>query len=86
MNVVCYECNGSGYIRNTTGHLDICDNCYALGYVDSKSGDFNGEYADLRRRIHKQMVQAIVILIGATLSVIGMILLTLFLIEMVPGL
>lgn len=86
MNVVCDECNGSGYIRDTTGHLDICDNCYALGFVNSRAGGWNSEYAELRRTTHRQLVQALTMLIGATLSVTGIILLTLFLIEMLPKL
>jgi hypothetical protein len=33
VNYLCDCCQGTGYVYDRDGHLDICSKCYGLGYV-----------------------------------------------------
>lgn len=69
MNYLCEECQGSGYIMDKDGHLDICEKCWGLGYVvatESKKPEISA--AD--RQIRKNSLLITLIIMGSVWGII----------------
>lgn len=58
--LVCDICNGSGSITDSTGHMDVCGNCFGLGYV--KEVYRPPPLSDTKRKLKKALVYTFVAL------------------------
>lgn len=47
MKLACNLCGGTGRVKNENGHVDICDNCLGLGYLNEED---EKESEEKRRR------------------------------------
>lgn len=43
MQYICPDCRASGYVRDENDHLDICEKCWGLGYIEVSSQDINSQ-------------------------------------------
>lgn len=51
MQYICPDCRGSGYVHDKTDHLDICEKCWGLGYVEVNSQAVSAQRPAEERRI-----------------------------------
>ncbi|MDS0256691.1 hypothetical protein ApAK_03220 [Thermoplasmatales archaeon AK] len=34
MRYICDNCSGSGWVTDQDGHIDVCERCWGLGYIE----------------------------------------------------
>ncbi len=65
MNYICPKCRGSGYIKDESDHLDICNSCWGLGYVEESAAETRSYASPEEKRIRRNAI----IILAATVSV-----------------
>ncbi len=57
LRILCDKCGGSGWVRDENGVLDVCNNCWGLGYVETASE--NGQNAQLHVAMSRNSIISI---------------------------
>jgi hypothetical protein len=68
LRILCDKCGGSGWIRDENGVLDVCNNCWGLGYVETSSE--NGLDAQLHVAMSRNSIISILAGMGIYYAIV----------------
>ena len=67
METTCEACNGTGRVRDSTGHIDICPSCLGLGTIRVEETEEQKREFAKRLKTRKPLVTATYMLVIAML-------------------
>ena len=67
METTCEACNGTGRVRDSTGHIDICPSCLGLGTIKVEETEEQKREFAKRLKTRKPLVTATYMLVIAML-------------------
>jgi hypothetical protein len=68
LRILCDKCGGSGWVRDENGLLDVCNNCWGLGYVETTSE--NGLDAQLHVAMSRNSIISILAGMGIYYAIV----------------
>ncbi|MCL4439002.1 MAG: hypothetical protein M1616_06555 [Candidatus Thermoplasmatota archaeon] len=70
MNYICPKCRGSGYIKDESDHLDICDSCWGLGYVEEIKAEQKFSASPEEKRIRRNALIVLAISVSVFYAIL----------------